>query len=127
MKQVLQTFSRQINWFAVFYIAGLFIMVAGVEGDGMWWPFIRAVTWVLGVPAAMLITAVSTRKGEDKSAKPAPTRPSKPPDVFEKGWDLVDPTPPPKAQASPPSPPPTASPADRPSGGSGGEGGGTGA
>jgi hypothetical protein len=42
--------------------------------------------------------------GEDKRAKPtetttAPTRarPAQPPDVIEKGWDLVDPTPPPQA------------------------------
>jgi len=62
---------------------------------------------------------------EDKSTRPAetteaprPAPPAKPPDVIEKGWDLVDPTPPPKAQVSPPSPPPTSAPSE-PAGGDG--------
>lgn len=41
-------------------------------------------------------------------------RPQRPPTAAEKGWDLVDPTPPPKAQASPPSPPSTSAPAELP-------------
>lgn len=47
---------------------------------------------------------------------PRPAPPVKPPDVIEKGWDLVDPTPPPKAEASPPTPPPTSAPAGSPGG-----------
>jgi hypothetical protein len=62
--------------------------------------------------------------GDDESIRPTettaanpPTRPVEPPEVFEKGWDLVDPTPPPKAQASPQSPPSTSAPAEHEPGG----------
>ncbi len=51
---------------------------------------------------------------DDRVERPTPpvsARPTKPADIIERGWDLVDTTPPPQAQATPPSPPPTSAPA----------------
>jgi hypothetical protein len=62
---------------------------------------------------------------EDKQERPSetadappPERPTKPADIIEKGWDLVDPAPPPKADAPLVDPAPTSPPPDDAGGGS---------
>jgi hypothetical protein len=45
----------------------------------------------------------------ESESKPRAKSPPQGGDVFEKGWDQVDDSPPPRAQSAPPSPPSSAS------------------
>jgi hypothetical protein len=65
----------------------------------------------IGTPEPIHGEPLPIRDVIETTAVPPPDRPAKPGDVIEKGWNLVDPTPPPQAQAPPPDPPPTAAPA----------------
>jgi hypothetical protein len=67
-----------------------------------------------GTPAPVHGEPLPIREVIETTAMPPPDRPTKPSDVIEKGWNLVDPTPPPQAQAPPPDPPPTAAPTPAP-------------
>lgn len=50
--------SNHVNVFAVFYLAGLMLIVWDIDSDPTGWDYVRTVVWVLGAPASYILGMV---------------------------------------------------------------------